>query len=150
MDMKMYELVKKAVQDGKSMEDITKEINALVQTAQKELEPKTPIADKWGKTRDKYVIAASHDGTISKVGLIEALMTYYVQNGFMPDGIFKDTDEYFDRVGRDLDFRLASMKAADKITHKFNLFADDEITEEQMSSTILGAVRDLFNTCINI
>lgn len=136
MDMQMYNLVKEAMKQGKSMEDVVAEVNALAQTAQKELEPKTPIADKWGQTAVSYTIRSDVNGKMGKDSLVSAMMTYFTQSGFNPDVCFDTEQEYRAHVEEILDRGFTTSKTAEDIY----ALQKKGASESEMMSAVFGSI----------
>lgn len=127
MNKDMYNLVKAAMKEGKSLEDVVAEVNAAAKAAEKELKPKTPIADKWGAPASSYTTKATDNGKLSKGSLVSFMMTYFVQNGFNPDACFDTEEKFREHVEHILDAGLKSSKhAADIYELHVKNVSDDE------------------------
>lgn len=144
MDMQMYERVKAAIQDGKSLEDVVAEVNAMAQTAKKELEPKTPMKDKYGKTYGglRVDIPTKIDGTINKDGLVTVMMMYFTQQGLNPDECFDTEADFREHIEKILDRGLICSKAAQNMVNlERNGASDGEYAAE-----LVDAIRQVFQT----
>lgn len=141
MDMQMYNLVKNAMKQGKSVEDIIKETETLAQTAKKELEPKTPIADWYNRA---LIGNIDPDGNVVKERLITALACYFVQQGFTPDLCFKADKEYRDQVAGVIDRALSSLKAVAKVNKMDKDGASDREMNAVIGQTIWDMLTDVF------
>ena len=121
MDMQMYNLVKNAMKEGKSAEDLVREINSMAATAKKELEPKEPIK--------KAYMSKSHGAIPNKVDkapLITLLAGYFVQNGFNPDEIFDTENQYRDYIGSVIESTLKGAKLLEKTVKTSKEAGEDE------------------------
>lgn len=135
MDMQMYNLVKAAIKDGKSIEDVVAEVNALAQTAEKELKPQTPLKDKYSYIPSTYIGVKNLDGTVNRNALITAIAFYYIQKGMNPDICFEDEKDFREHIARILDNGLASSKAAEKIYQmSMNGASDGEVLKTAFES----------------
>ena len=123
MDMQMYNLVKNAMKEGKSAEDLVREFNSMAATAKKELEPKEPIKRAY--------LTKSHGAIPNKVDkapLITLLAAYFVQNGFNPDEVFENENQYRDYIGSLIDGILKGGKMLEKTVKTSKEAGEDEFT----------------------
>lgn len=141
MDMNMYALIKDAMKKGKSADDVIAEVNALTQTAKKELAPKTPIKDKYGRL---IVSVKDESGKINKSGLVAALACYFVQNGFEPDVCFDDYTEFTANIREMLDRNLSILKSSAKQAQMNKDGASDEECMAALFKTAGDMISDLF------
>lgn len=135
MDKQMYDLVKAAIKEGKSLEAVVAEVKAMGKAAEEDLKPKTPIADKWGKTAKNYTIYGDDNGLIDKDYLVGCIMVYFVQNGFHPDDCFKSDSEFRNHITEMLDQWVALSKNAER-------FYTLELNNAN-AAEILGAIKDV-------
>lgn len=144
MDKQMYTLIKNAMKDGKSVEDVVSEINLMAQAAQKELQPPHPIQDKYGKPypKGRMISYADNAGMIPKDRLIPILARYYVQNGFKPDVCYTTEDDFLDVISRLLDSDLAALKSAERAENLRKAGVSQEDISKQVLSDFIGAIFD--------
>ena len=145
MDMQMYNLVKAAINEGKPLESVINEVKIMGETAQKELAPQTPIADKWGRRANSYFIDTTSSGLVNKHSLVGVMMAYFVQHGFAPDSCFDTEDEFRDAITGILDRGLDSSKAAANIAQMEKNGATDAEMLDAMFSAIGKMARDAFD-----
>ena len=150
MDKQVYDFVKAALKEGKSLEDVVAEINAMAETAKKELEPKNPIADMYNVNTTTYTFNANHDGTFNREALVTAIAIYFVQNGFHPDECFENEGEFRNHIGGIIDCMLSASKTAEKCYVAQKSGADEaELmhTAYNLVSDVIGPIlRDLINS----
>lgn len=95
MDKKLYDAIKTYMKEGKSLDDIVNEVKNIEKESKE-----TKIADKY------------KNYTGDKTTLINILGKYFIDNGFKPDNVFADDDEFRKHLTRIVDDGLnASVKA---------------------------------------
>lgn len=112
MNTQMYDLVKNAIKDGSSIEDIVAEVNALAKTVQEEMKPHAPLLEKYCVHAPFYQVKADASGRVDRESLISAVATYFVQHGFNPDPYFEDEDEFRGHIAGIIDRGLSASKGA--------------------------------------
>lgn len=140
MDMQMYNLVKNAMKEGKSAEDLVKEINSMAATAKKELEPKEPIKKEYV---NKLLYGAAPDGKVRKTTLITLIAAYFVQNGFNPDEVFDTENQYRSYISSLIDGILKCGKMLERTAK-----ASKESKENGFDLAVMGLgnfISDLFS-----
>lgn len=134
MDAQMYNLVKTAIKDGKSIDDIMAEVNAMAQTANKELQPHAPLLEKYCRRAQSYSIAADNEGRVDKESLVSIVAAYFVQHGFNPDPCFENEADFRAHITGILDRGLSSSKvAADLAQMEKEGASDDEMLKVMFS-----------------
>lgn len=150
MDMQMYNLVKDAMRNGKSIEDVISEVNTMAETAKKEIQPQAPLLEKYGKLHlgsSFDTISLNSDGSISKIELITLLARYYVQNGFNPDPCFDTEKEFLDQIAQMLDNNMGAMKAAERLfTLKKEGASEKEVSEKAISEFMDMLINSIFDS----
>ena len=149
MDTKMYELVKAAIKEGKSIEEVMAEVNTLAVAAQEEMKPHAPLLEKYCVHAPLYQIKADKSGLVERDSLISAIATYFVQRGFNPDPCFDTEGEFRDHIAGILDRGLdASKAAADLHQMEMEGASDDEMLAvmfKQIGDMAANALRGFLN-----
>lgn len=140
MDMQMYNMVKDALRNGTSAEDLTRAIN---QAAAEVAKPATPIKDNilhsFG-ANDLYTLdLADTTGKIKKNGLALLFAMYAAQQGFEPDKVYENTTEYVDTMKDVIDSTLQGMMISARITA-----AVDKGNEGELKDALGGFLKTIF------
>lgn len=148
MDMTMYNAIKAAMKEGKSVDDVIAEVDEMITEAKKELTPKTTLHDQYRKCIAHECLCDAHGG-VSKDALISVLCCYFVQNGFAPDLCFGSNDEFRKEVSEFLDRCLAVLKVTANVAKR----EADGATPDEMLDTLFGGmgaiIKDMFGTWAN-
>lgn len=144
MDTHMYNLVKDAIKDGKSIDTIIAEVNALAQTAQKELQPQAPLLEKYCRRAQSYSITADDEGRVGRESLITAIATYFVQHGFNPDPCFDNEADFHAHIAGILDRGLSSSKVA----ADFAQMEKEGASDDEMLSVVLSEIGSMFTNAL--
>ncbi len=150
MDMQMYNLIKNAMKEGKSIEDVISEVNTMAETAKKEIQPQAPLLEKYGKLfpGTRYMqIDLNSDGTFNKDEIICVLARYYVQNGFNPDPCFDTEKEFLEAITSLTDNGFNALKLSEKLcTLKKQDASDEQLATRALSETMDLFFKELFNS----
>lgn len=129
MNMELYNQVKAMLQNGKSLEDVQREIYTMAQTAEKEIQPQTPIADYFtdgDHISSARTVLVNPDGRIDPAALQFLTGAYFVQNGFKVDTAFSDIEDYRKAMKRLLDQQANAFEFVNKISNMEQSGASDE------------------------
>ena len=140
MNTQMYNLVKNAIKDGSSIEDIVNEVNTLAKTAQDELKPQYPIRDKYNRAAVKYEFTGDARNYIGIDNTVTALALYLVQSGFVPDICYHTEAEFRDAVEGIISRGLSAAKTTEKILR----MEKNGASEAQMTKEMFNSIGDLF------
>lgn len=103
MDKQIYDLVKDAIANGKSLEEITQEFTTIAKKVDEDLQPKTAISEKYAAR------------FVTKKDLISMLASYIVRQGFNPDLYFESDDQLREQIAKDIDEIVHSYKSAARV-----------------------------------
>jgi len=150
MDMKMYDLIKAAMKEGKSIDDLVDEVNTMAKTVEKEIKPQTPLQEKYSEKfpgAGSMYLDLNFDGTINKEGLERALAYYYTQKGFNPDVCFDTEKEFLDRLGKMLDNDMSVLKVGEKLfSLKLSGASEHEVSSKAVNELTDFVCKTLFGS----
>lgn len=139
MDMQMYNAIRAAIADGKSVEDVIAEVTETAKDVKKELTPKFSIKKQYSRC-----IAHEHLcnclGTIDKTALISVLGCYLVQSGFDPDVCFDNNDEFRKSIEETLDRYVKTFSIMGDIAKK----VDSDAGDDEILATMFKGIGEMF------
>lgn len=141
MNKQMYDLIKTAMQEGKSIDEVINEVNDLAQTAEKEMEmknhPKTPIKDKYLDMKEPTLYTIQ--GTIYKPSLVSLIARYMIEQGFEPDVCFQFDEEFRANIIDALDSCINCALSAQKLTK----MEQDGASEEEILKASFAEIKNM-------
>lgn len=121
MNTQMYELVKQAMKDGKTAEDLAVEFGAMTVAAQKELEAKKTVYEdmtdlEFIKLAQKNVVDMT--GFVKEGVLANLIGIWLCQHGVIPDRVCKTKAEFSSNLKSALHLVLTLFDTTGRIADK--------------------------------
>lgn len=149
MNMELYNQVRDMMRSGKSMEDVQHELYAMAETAAKEVQPQTPIADYFANRdnidRFKAAVVDPRDGGINLYPLQMLVCAYFIQDGFKADRVHDNVDEYIDSIKKWFNQQADVLKYLDDIAD----MAENGSSDEEMIGAIFGKAAALLKSALS-
>lgn len=147
MNMDMYNQVKEALKNGKSLDDIVGDISAMAAAAEQELKPQTPIADRClnPRTIDDATAAIDYDHCKDSTPLTILIAAWLVENDVAPDGLFDSYGEFLDKIDEQLKRDLEAFKTA----QKFAQMQKDGASDSQLANFFFKTLGDQLKELMN-